>query len=170
MNNMFYRISKKEQYGLEYSRKTSWCWYRSRKKLIIGLTVGSLHSACSVALSCSTLCGPMDCSTPGSSDHGISQARILECVVSFSRGSSWPRNEPASPASLASAGEFFTTKPPRKPHGIEARITIISGEKEDHLVGMQSSQRTQSLNELRSQRRQIRKEGLKFWLRGFYGL
>ena len=35
----------------------------------------------------------MDCSLPGSSVHGISQARILEWVaISFSRGSSWPRN------------------------------------------------------------------------------
>ena len=32
---------------------------------------------------------PMDCSLPGSSVHGISQARILEWVaMSFSRGSS----------------------------------------------------------------------------------
>ena len=36
---------------------------------------------------------PMDCSPPGSSVHGISQARILEWVaISFSRGSSWPRD------------------------------------------------------------------------------
>ena len=36
----------------------------------------------------------MDCSLPGSSVHGISQARILEwIVISFSRGSSWPRNQ-----------------------------------------------------------------------------
>ena len=36
-------------------------------------------------------CGPMDCSPQGSSDHGISQARILEwAAISFSRGSSWP--------------------------------------------------------------------------------
>ena len=35
----------------------------------------------------------MDCSLPGSSVHGIFQARILEWVaISFSRGSSWPRN------------------------------------------------------------------------------
>ena len=34
---------------------------------------------------------PMDCSPPGSSVHGISQARILERVATFfSRGSSWP--------------------------------------------------------------------------------
>ena len=35
---------------------------------------------------CQTLCNPMDCSPPGSSVHGILQARILEWVaVSFSR-------------------------------------------------------------------------------------
>ena len=36
----------------------------------------------------------MDCSPPGSSVHGIFQARILECVaISFSRGSSQPRDQ-----------------------------------------------------------------------------
>ena len=39
-----------------------------------------------------SLCDPMDSSPPGSSVHGIVQARILEWVaISFSRGSSWPR-------------------------------------------------------------------------------
>ena len=39
--------------------------------------------------SCLTLCDPTDCSPPGSSVHGILQARILEWVaISFSRGSS----------------------------------------------------------------------------------
>ena len=38
--------------------------------------------------SCPTLCNPMDCSSPGSSVHGILQARMLEwVVVSYSRGS-----------------------------------------------------------------------------------
>jgi len=47
---------------------------------------------CSVAQSCATLCDPIDCSPPGSSIHGIFQARILEWVaISFSRGS-WSRN------------------------------------------------------------------------------
>ena len=42
-----------------------------------------------VPQSCLTLCDPMDCSPPGSSVHGVSQARILEWVpISFSRGSS----------------------------------------------------------------------------------
>ena len=34
-----------------------------------------------VAQSCSTLCNPMDCSLPGSTVHGIFQARILEWVA-----------------------------------------------------------------------------------------
>ena len=60
------------------------------------------HGLCSLACvcmrakslqSCLTLCNPMDCSPPGFSVHGISQARILERVaVPSSRGSSWPRN------------------------------------------------------------------------------
>ena len=46
-----------------------------------------------VAQLCPTLCDPMDCTPPGSSVHGILQARILECVaISFSRGSSLPRD------------------------------------------------------------------------------
>ena len=37
-----------------------------------------------VAQLCPTLCNPMDCSLPGSSVHGILQARILEWVaISF---------------------------------------------------------------------------------------
>ena len=39
----------------------------------------SLKTVC--AQSCPTLCDPMDCSLPGSSDRGIFQARILEWVA-----------------------------------------------------------------------------------------
>ena len=47
-----------------------------------------------VAQSCLTLCDPMDCSLLGSSLHGIIQAGILEWVaISFSRGSSWLRDQ-----------------------------------------------------------------------------
>ena len=43
--------------------------------------------------SCPTLCDAMDCSPPGSSVHGICQARILEWVaMPTSRGSSWSRD------------------------------------------------------------------------------
>ena len=51
----------------------------------------------------------MDCSPRGSSVGGISQARILERVaISFSRGSSWPRDG-AQVSCIA--GRFFTTEP-----------------------------------------------------------
>ena len=45
-----------------------------------------------ITLSCPTLCNPMGCSLPGSSVHGILQAKILDLVaISFSRGSSQPK-------------------------------------------------------------------------------
>ena len=51
------------------------------------------ESESEVAQSCLTLCDPTDCSPPGSSTHGIFQAKVLEWVAtSSSRGSSWPRN------------------------------------------------------------------------------
>ena len=52
-----------------------------------------VKSESEVAQSCLTLCDCMDCSLPGSSVHGIFQARILEWVaISFSRRSSRPRD------------------------------------------------------------------------------
>ena len=55
----------------------------------------------------------MDCSLPGSSLYGISQARILECVViSFSRGS--PQSRDLTCVSCI-AGRFSTTEPLGKP-------------------------------------------------------
>ena len=51
-----------------------------------------------VAQSGPALCNPMHCSPPGTSVHGISQARILKWVViPLSRGSSQHRIEPKSP-------------------------------------------------------------------------
>ena len=59
-----------------------------------------------VTLSCLTVCEPVDCSPPGSSVHGILQARILEWVIMpSSRGSSQPRD--GTQVSRI-AGRFFT--------------------------------------------------------------
>ena len=58
------------------------------------------------AQSCPTLCDPMDCSPPGSSIHGILQARILEWVaMPSSKGSSQPRDRTQV---SHIAGRFFT--------------------------------------------------------------
>ena len=60
-----------------------------------------------------TVYDPKDCSPPGSSVHGILQARILECVaVPFSRGSSWPRDQTGI---SHTGGRFFAIEPPGKP-------------------------------------------------------
>ena len=59
------------------------------------------------------LCDPMDCSPPGSSVHGIIQARMLQWVaISYSMGNA--EIKPPSSVSPALAGEFFTTEPPGK--------------------------------------------------------
>ena len=63
------------------------------RALLWGVVAESIR-ACSVVLWCLTLCDPMDCSPPGSSVHGILQARILERIaILFSRGSSRPRDQ-----------------------------------------------------------------------------
>ena len=56
----------------------------------------------------------MDCSLPGSSVHGILQARIL-CVAILSPGGLLNQGlEPASLTSPALAGEFFITSTMRE--------------------------------------------------------
>ena len=53
----------------------------------------NIYAAAKSLQSCPTLYNPMDCRLPGSSVHGILQARILEWVAMlFSRGSSPPRD------------------------------------------------------------------------------
>ena len=65
------------------------------------------HTHSEVVQSCPTLCDPMDCSLPGSSIHGIFQARVLEWVVMpSSRTSSQPRDQ-AQVSHIT--GGFFTT-------------------------------------------------------------
>ena len=59
-------------------------------------------------------------SPPGSSVHGISQARLLEWVViSFYRDLSKPGIKPLSPKSPALQAHSLPAKPPRKPHKMD---------------------------------------------------
>ena len=72
-----------------------------------------LTLCCLVSKSYPTLCDPMDCSLPGFSVHGISQARILKWLaISFSRISSPPWDWTCI---FRIAGGFFTTELPGKP-------------------------------------------------------
>ena len=67
---------------------------RSWERAPAWIPFSDLESESEVAQSCLTLWDPMDHSLPGSSVHGIFQARVLEWVgISFSRVSSWPRDQ-----------------------------------------------------------------------------
>ena len=71
------------------------------------------------------LCKRMNCSPTRSSVHRISQARIVKWVViSFSRGSSWPRDH-THVSDIA--GAFFTIEPPGKSKGpsVEVKVTRL---------------------------------------------
>ena len=64
------------------------------------------------AQSCPTLCDLMGCSPPGSSVHGILQARVLEWVaISFSGDLPYPGFEPESPTLQA---DSLPSEPPGK--------------------------------------------------------
>ena len=90
--------------GVAISSSRGSFWSRDQRELTcIGrwflyfCVTSDTHRECmkgkKVAQSCPTLCNPIDCSPPGSSIHGIFQARVLGWVaISFSRGSSWPRD------------------------------------------------------------------------------
>ena len=59
------------------------------KNIVMQAPIAQLKSESEVSQSCLTLCDPIDSSLPGSSLHGILQAKVLEWVaISFSRGSS----------------------------------------------------------------------------------
>ena len=74
-----------------HSGATGWCWCQNRfEPKESKVSKGWGHQGChmepcaavlvSVTQPCLTLGNPVDCSPPGSSVHGILQARILECV------------------------------------------------------------------------------------------
>ena len=76
---------------------------------VLPKSVPVVYCCCSVAKSCPTLCGPMDCNPPRSSVHGVSQEWV---AISFSRGSAQPRDWTQV---SCIAGGFFTAEPPGKP-------------------------------------------------------
>ena len=73
-----------------------------------------------VAQSCPALCDPMDCSPPGSSVHGISQARILEWAAMPSSGDL--PNLGIKPGSPALQADSVPPEPPGKPYTLYSTI------------------------------------------------
>ena len=82
----------------EFTRRKRWKRKKVHKLFMLVFTrlKDCVKSESEVAQSCPTLCNPIDCSLPGSSIHGIFQARVLEwgaicffkrlCSVQFSSG------------------------------------------------------------------------------------
>ena len=96
------QVMRKDQKNESQKRKIFyWIWRKKLKWLCV----------CAKLLqSRLTLCDPLESSLLGSSLHGILRARILEWVaISFSRGSSWSRDQTQVSMSPSLAGEFFTT-------------------------------------------------------------
>ena len=86
------------------------CTFRSGLEDLFWITIKVLCMWAKLLQSCPTVYDPMDCNLPGSSVHGILQARILEPIaIPFSRNLPNPGIEPASLRSPALAGGFFTT-------------------------------------------------------------
>ena len=81
---------------------------------------------CSVIQLCLTPCNPMDCSSSGSSVHGILRVRILEWVaMPSSRGSSQPRDRAC--ISCIAAGFFFVEpcENPSKSFSMKVKIKVV---------------------------------------------
>ena len=77
-----------------------------------------------VAQSCTTLCHPIDQRPPGSSVHGILQARVLEWgAISFSRGSSRPGGRTLVSPLQADA---LPSEPPGEPRSVETEAKKVA--------------------------------------------
>ena len=84
-----------------------------------------------VIQSCLTLSDPVDCSPPGSSVHGILQARILEWGA-ISRVSSWPRDQTQL---SCLAGRFFTVWASRGDQQSQAQNVEVQKDWENSALG-----------------------------------
>ena len=105
-----------------YTFSSSSLWLFGSKNKWISLII----ELCMCTQSYLTLGDPIDCSLPGSSVHGIFQARILKQVaISFSRGSSWPGDETSvSCIPCPLAGGFFTSMSPGKHHSWVSSLCV----------------------------------------------
>ena len=105
------------------------CFSQTLLHLYMGrLHVNKLACMCAkLVQSCPTLCDPMECNPPGSSVHGILQARIMDWIAMPSfRGSSPPRDQTQVSMSPALAGRFFTISMTwETPQKLEIHLKLI---------------------------------------------
>ena len=121
---LFFPRAQLQNQSLNFNQITNWS-----AKLVSHSLQRTFHARSvtegALSLSHVWLCNPVDWSLPGSSVHGISQARIVERVaISSSRGSFWPGDQTLVLCSSCSAGGFFSTEPPAKPETGEESAKI----------------------------------------------
>ena len=131
MHLQMYNIKYAQDYSHDCKSKkkrvnTSYSVYKSK----IQTYLSKMCMRAKSLQSCPTPCDPMDCSPPGSSVHGILQARILQCVAMPSfRGSSQSRDRTyVSCVSCAGRQTLYhrviaKSCPTLRPHGLQpARV------------------------------------------------
>ena len=103
------------------------CTFEPNRRARVGGCGGSPlgdQSSVLVAQSCLTLCSPIDCNPPGSSVHGILQARILEWVaIPFSGDPPDSGIEPESPTLHA---DSLPSEPPGKPPLVKWNLLLVT--------------------------------------------
>ena len=107
-------------YWWEFRLLLNFCPHRVAISILVHIFsyVNVYAHMCIICLCCGAFMSDyLVCSLPGSSVHGIFQARILEYITIFSsRASSQSRDQTHISCSSALTGRFFTTEPPKKPH------------------------------------------------------
>ena len=104
-----------------HNSKASILWHSAFFK--VNSHIHTCAMLCLVALSCLTLCNSVDCSPPGSSVHGILQARILEWVA---RGSSCPREQTRSPVYVKNSSQNLLYKSKRRGEAIALFLNFVA--------------------------------------------
>ena len=95
---------------LIFPKSNEWSWLSRRQ-----ISYMMKNMLVLVSQACSILCDPMDCGPPGSSVHGILQARMLEWVaILFSRGSFWPRDQTQVSCIAGTFSTIWSTREAKK--------------------------------------------------------
>ena len=104
------------------------CLHHHISFLTLNLLLPSFTSRVLVPHLCLTLCDPMGCSLPGSSVHGVLQARIPEWVaMPSSRESSWPRDWTRISCGSWITGSFCITELPGLPSVFTRQQSLYLG-------------------------------------------
>ena len=117
LENPIFTLS--DTYFFPYEKR-SWDLRLFKESVIFLLLRFFIDGGNLVTKSCLILCDPIDCSPPGFSVHGTSQARLLEWVaISYSRRSCRPRDRTCV---FCLADRFFITELRRKPSSVNNGI------------------------------------------------